>query len=444
MSEILSGNSITLVNPAQEVYAAHPSPPVWLAYLQAVLKQNGVEVKVIDEAAGQKVKNISTDWVGVTVTTPTTKKVYSLIEKLDEKIVLGGPHVSIFPQEALQHADKVVVGEGEKSVLEIFSSNKKVLSNTLIEDIDTLPFPDWSGLPIKNYRAATRKHPYLSILTSRGCPHQCVFCYKGIFGNLFRVRSPENIVDEIEMLIDKYGIREIAIIDDSFTISKIRTKKICEEIIARGLDIKWTAPNGVRVDTVDLELLKLMRKSGCYQLAFGIESGNQQVLDMIGKRINLQQIRNAVKWAKEAGIETIGFFMIALPFDTEKTMQETIDFAKELDPTYIQFTITTPYPGTKLYDLVEKEGEFLIKDWSKYGSYSGKAYYNYGALNSELVERMYKKAFKEIYSRPGYVLKRVAKNPKLIRAGLRYGMNLFRPKKEDGKENEREQESENN
>ncbi len=425
-------DSITLINLAADVYAAHASPPLWLAYLQAVLKRQGIAVKPIDQQAGQQIEGIDSEWVGLSVCTPAAAKAFALSDDLrrqGKKVVMGGPHATIFPNECLQHADKVIVGEGENSILRVFESREKILHSELIKDLDTLPFPDWSGLPLHEYKAVTRKHNYLSVMSSRGCPFSCIYCFKGVFGNTYRKRSSANVLSEIGYLIENYGVKEIGFVDDNFSLDKKRVEEICKGMIERRFKILWNCPNGVRVDSVDPQLLRLMHNAGCYQLSFGIESGNQAVLDKIGKRINLQQVRDAVRWAKEAGIETIGFFMIALPFDDMQTMQETIDFAKELDLDLIQFTITTPYPGTQLYDLVEKQGKFLIKDFSKYGSYTGKAYYEYGCLNRELVESMYKKAYKSVYLRPGYALKRIAKNPKLLASGAKYLLSVLGKKK---------------
>tara|TARA_Y100000310_G_C20648820_1_gene798230 strand:+ start:193 stop:1479 length:1287 start_codon:yes stop_codon:yes gene_type:complete len=427
------GKSITLINPAFGVYVSHPSPPLGIAYLKAILEKNGIRTEIIDETAGMEVdiKKIDSEWVGLTVFTPTAKNAYELADKLraaGKKVMLGGPHVSILPKEALKHADKVVLGEGEKSVLEIFTSKKKILQNELIKDIDSIPFPNWHGLPLEKYTSPTRKHPYLKIMTSRGCPYGCIYCFKGVFGRYYRMRSPKNVVDEVEYLQKEYGCKEIAFIDDNFSQNRQRTIDICREIIQRKLKFDWNCPNGVRVDTLDLSLLKLMKKAGCYQLSFGIESGNQEVLNKVGKGIKLEQVRDAVKWAKEAGIETIGFFMIGLPYDTEETMQQTIDFAKSLPLDLVQFTITVPYPGTQLYHLIDDEGRFLVDDWAEFGSYSGKAYYEYGAIKRELVERMYKKAYREIYFRPGYALKRIIKNPKLLFSGAKAFANIFKKK----------------
>jgi len=429
----MAKHSITLVNPAFGVYAAHPSPPLGIAYLKAVLEKNGISAELVDETAGMRISpdSVESEWVGISVFTPTAKMAYEMADAFraaGKKVVLGGPHVSIMPEEALRHADKVIVGEGEKSILEIFSSRKKIISSQLIKDIDSIPFPDWHGLPLEKYTAPTRRHAYLKVMTSRGCPWSCVYCFKGIFGRCYRMRSAKNVVDETGALQANYGTREIAFIDDNFSQNRARTVDICREILQRRIKIEWSCPNGVRVDTMDLPLLKLMKKAGCYQLSFGVESGNQEVLDKVGKGIKLEQVENAVRWAKEAGIETIGFFMIGLPFDTEQTMQQTIDFAKKLPLDLVQFTVTVPYPGTELYGMVEKKGRFLVEDWSAFGSYSGKAYYEFGSLGKDLVERMYKKAYKEVYFRPGYALKRVAKNPKLLLSGVKYFTAMFRKK----------------
>jgi len=427
----MAQHSITLVNPSFGVYVSHPSPPLGIAYLKAVLEKNGIKAKLIDETAGMSAspESIDTEWVGLSIFTPTAKQAYKMADayrKAGKKVVIGGPHASIKPEEALAHANKVIVGEAEKSVLEIFSSKKKILQCDLIKEIDSIPFPDWHGLPLEKYSSPTRKHPYLKIMTSRGCPYGCVYCFKGVFGRFYRMRSPKSVVDEVEYLQREFGTKDIAFIDDNFSQNRQRTIDICREIIQRKIKVDWNCPNGVRVDTLDLALLKLMKKAGCYQLSFGIESGNQEVLDKVGKGIKLEQVENAVKWAKEAGIGTIGFFMIGLPYDTEETMQQTIDFAKSLPLDLVQFTITVPYPGTELYTMVEKQGKFLVDDWSAFGSYSGTAYYEMGSLNKELVERMYKKAYKEVYFRPGYALKRIIKNPALLFSGLGYFSKIFR------------------
>jgi len=406
------------------VYAAHPSPPLWMAYMQAILKKNGVRVKIVDEAAGQEIGNIDTEWAAFGVTTPTSKKVYSLADQLraqGKKIILGGPHPSIFPEEAIEHADKVIVREAEEVIIDALDAKNKenILQGKITKQLDEFPFPDWNGFPLDKYKGVTRKGRYVSILTSRGCPYACIFCYHGTFGYKYNPRSPENVVGEIEQLVNKYNVKEIAIIDDIFNYNRDRAKKICELLIEKGIKVAWSCPNGVRADHTDRELLELMKKAGCYQLAFGVESGNQEMVKRIGKGLDLTKVKEAVKNCRELGIETIGFFMLGLPYDTEQTMQQTIDFALELNPTYTQFTIATPYPGTTLYKMVEKQGSFLEKDWSLYGSYTGKATYKFGNLDPALVEKMYAKAYRELY-KPSYIVKKIIHNPKLLKAGVKY------------------------
>ena len=416
--------SITLINPAHEVYAAHPSPPMWMATLQAILKEAGIKVRVIDEAAGQKIGNIDTEWVAFGVTTPTSKKIYALADKLrkdGKKVILGGPHPSIFPEEAKQHADKVIVGEADEVLVPALNPNttEGILKGQISKPLDEFPNPCWDGFPLEQYHGPTRKGKYLTILTSRGCPHACVFCYHGTFGYNFNPRSPERVVNEIEDLIKKYSIKEISIIDDLFNYDRERAKRICELIIEHGIKISWSCPNGVRADYTDLELLQLMKKAGCYQLAFGVESGNQEIVNKVGKKLDLKHVKQAVENCRKVGIETIGFFIIGLPYDTKETMQQTIDFAKKLNTTYTQFTIATPYPGTTLFKMVQSGGEFLEKDWSKFGSYMGKATYQFGNLNPKDVEEMYAKAYKELYT-PLYIVRKIWYNPKLIKAGIKY------------------------
>ena len=401
-----------------------------MAYLQGIIKAAGVRVRVVDESAGQKIGEIDTEWVAFGATTPTIKKIYALADKYraeGKKVILGGPHPTIFPEEAIQHADKVIMGEAEEEILKALdpSNNEKIMKGTISKPLDEFPDPDWSGFPLEKYSGPTRKGKYLAVLTSRGCPHACIFCYHGTFGYNFNARSPERVVDEIENLAKNLNVKEISIIDDLFNYDRARAKKICELIIERGIKIAWSCPNGIRADYADKELLTLMKKAGCYQVAFGIESGNQEIVNKVGKALDLKFVKEAVKNCNELGIESIGFFIIGLPYDTKETMQQTIDFATSLPTTYTQFTIATPYPGTTLYKMVEAKGKFLEKDWSKFGSYMGKATYTFGNLDPKLVEEMYAKAYKELYT-PKYVIKKLFHNPKLIKAGIKYAFERFK------------------
>jgi radical SAM superfamily enzyme YgiQ (UPF0313 family) len=277
-----------------------------------------------------------------------------------------------------------------------------------IEDLDSLPFPAIDLLPLDKYRSAYSKHEkFANILTSRGCPGRCIYCNKKIFGFDVKMRSAENMFEEIKMLYYIYRYKEFHIVDDLFTQDRQRVIDFCNLIIKDGLKIDWKLGNGVRVGSVDLELLKLMKKAGLYSISFGIESGNQQILNKMKKGQTLQQCRDAVAWANEAGLFVVGFFMFGNIGENEQTMRDTIEFAKSLPLDVAQFSILVPFPGTEVRAIIEKEGEILEKDYSKYDNIDGKMLFKHGEMTPEIVEQMHKQAYKEFYSRPSFILRRL-------------------------------------
>jgi anaerobic magnesium-protoporphyrin IX monomethyl ester cyclase len=264
-----------------------------------------------------------------------------------------------------------------------------------------------------------------SIMTSRGCPYNCSFCYKAVFGNRFRARTAENVAQEWVELVEKYKVKEIAIVDDSFTTDVSRVHKICDYIIKEKIKVRWSCPNGIRVDLGDLEMLKKMRKAGCYRTALGLESGSQKILDTIGKKITLAKMEEMIKNCRNAGIKTMGFYMLGNIGETRETMQETINFARRVGTDYAQFLIAIPYPGTALYDEIKKNGKIYITDWDQYGQYEGSACFEHGVLNPALLTEMSKKAEKEYYFDPKYIMKQLVNPetylflPRRIKAVLR-------------------------
>ncbi|MBI2047134.1 cobalamin B12-binding domain-containing protein [Candidatus Pacearchaeota archaeon] len=422
-------------------------PPLGIAYIAAVLKKElkeSADVKILDinalnlsiEQATGHVKDFNPDIVGLTAATPTINKCFGIAEAVkkmlpDAKIVIGGPHPTALPDESIKKdfIDFVALGEGEMTMLElareiknrkkdfkkikglVFKDKNKIIKNApreRIKDLDALPFPAFELLPLEKYASASSKYRrFITILTSRGCPGQCNYCNKLIFGNACNMRSAENIFGEIEHLMRKYRYREFHIVDDLFTNDKKRIEEFCNMVIKKRMNIKWKCGNGVRVGTVDFELLKLMKKAGCYSLSYGIESGSQKILNNIRKGQSLQQCINAVKWTKQAGIECVGFFMLGNLGEDEKTMQETIDFAKSLELDIAQFSILIPFPGTPIRQVIENEGKIFENNWDKYDNLEGKAIFEHGMLKREMMERMYKKAYKEFYMRQKYMLKRI-------------------------------------
>jgi radical SAM superfamily enzyme YgiQ (UPF0313 family) len=423
-------------------------PPLGLAYVAAVLEKDGNQVKIIDGAAlstkqdynfnnlETEVKTFNPDIVGVTATSPQisfTVKLLDFIKKIspNSTTFLGGPHITAMPKitNDIKSLDYGIYGEGEQTFLEvtrkikknqklegtkgvIFKGNPyvKFIIRPYIEDLDTLPFPARHLLPMKLYKpspANYRRLPATTMMTSRGCPFQCIFCHKPIFGQNFRPHSSKRVVDEMEHLTKKYGIKDIQIFDDTFTMDNKRAEEICKGMIERKLDIGWNCMT--RVNTVTPDLLKLMHKAGCYEIGCGIESGSERIIKMIKKGTNKDMIRKAVKWAKQAKVEIRAFYMIGFPTETKEDIEETIKFAKELDTHIAQFLIVTPYPDTELWDLAGKHG-IIHNDWSNFTMYSPThAPFVPNSLTKQELEKLYFRAYKEYHLRPLYILKQLLK-----------------------------------
>jgi radical SAM superfamily enzyme YgiQ (UPF0313 family) len=373
------------------------SPPISLAYLASILR-DGHDVKVLDanvlgyslDDVRRELKEFYPDVVGITSVTPSIYQADQVAKiakdvREDCKVVVGGPHATFLPDQTLKKCnfiDIIVRGEGEETIRELaealdrgewetvkgitFRKGDKIVSNeprSFIKDIDEIPFPSWDLLPMDKYQF--RGQRYASMLTSRGCPFNCSFCASSrLFGGFWRGRSPENVVEEIRIFHEKFGIENIEFVDDTFTLDQKRAERICDEVVREGLDISWGASS--RVDTLSRRLVGKMRKAGCRILFLGIESGCQKILDTVDKRITIEQARRAVKIVKEAGIQVLGSFIIGFLQDTIETINETIRFAKTLNLDYAEFSILTPYPGTPIYEHAKKNNLLITEDWSKY------------------------------------------------------------------------------
>lgn len=417
------------------------NPVLSLAMVAAPLIEDGHDVRIADldleadpyPSLVQTLKEFRPDYVGVTGTTPMAAEMGRIAAMAKEHCpnavtVAGGVHVTTFPKEMLESSpfDLVVIGEGDFTLRDVLRSARPddvpgigfrrggevVLTppRPLLDDLDELPMPAWQLYDITRYKTSKlveRESPTGLLETSRGCVFTCTYCNKNIFGRKFRTKSPERVVDEIERML-KLGFREIHIEDDGFSTNLKKAKAVCDEITRRGLKFPWTLINGIRVNRTDEELVRKLKAAGCYQVAFGIESGNQKILDRCQKGITLDQVRKAIAMTKKAGIETFGFFMLGLPDETEETMQDTIDFAVELDLHIAKFAITIPLPGTPLFEEYDREGLILTKDWSKYLFHeTANAVYRHPNLSSETIVRYYKKAYRQFYFRPQYIARRV-------------------------------------
>ncbi len=289
-----------------------------------------------------------------------------------------------------------------------------------------MPYPAWHLFDIKQYknsRLSSRRNPVGHIETSRGCLAQCNFCSKVIFGSKPRVKSPKRVVDEMAYMLDS-GFKEIHVADDSFTQDIQRAKEVCREILRRGLRFPWALISGIRVNMVDLEFLSLAKNAGCWQVGFGLETGDQDVLNRINKKITLKEAENAIHLAKKAGLDTFGFFIFALAGETEVSMERTIAFAKRLPLDTAKFDICIPYPGTRYYSELKEQGRIKSYDWSKYVCHQTESpLFDHPNIPWDKIELCYKRAFREFYLRPSYFFRRFWRS--LRRHDILYDIKYF-------------------
>ncbi len=439
---------ITLVNPPYppSVHSHPPFIPLGIAYLAAVVEKKGHEVTVIDcqaekltyETFRDRISRISADVIGVTATTLLYKSAMRLITIAKQVqpqalTILGGSHGTFWDENALKEypsLDLVVRREGEQTLIELIEtlqakgSLSKVLGVTLrdsagnivrtpdrpfIKDLDELPFPAHHLLPLSSLKRMGKI--LFPLISSRGCVYWCDFCSTvRMFGRAYRMRSPKNVVDEMQLVHEKYGVDQVTFYDDAFTVDRERVIKICEELRARKLKLMWDC--GTRVDMVDRELLKVMRDAGCFAVWLGVESGSEAILDAMNKRIKLNQTRLAYKTAHDVGLMTIANVVLGFPGETEQTAWETIRFVKELNPDDVGFYVATPYPGTPMYDQVIKNGWLRVTDFDKYDT-AGPTFETPWLSMEKLAQIRYK-AYQQFYLRPSYILK-------MIRRGGTYG-----------------------
>lgn len=291
----------------------------------------------------------------------------------------------------------------------IFRNGSKIVNNrprALIEDIDLIPRPAYHLLPhLSNYRTRSRAYPVGYVFTSRGCPAACTFCYRN-FGTKWRARSPANIIEEIAFLREEYGIRQLDILDDNFSFDVDRAHRILEMIIAKRWDIKINLQIGVRIHSLNRDLLNIMKRAGVFKFGFGIESGDEAMLKRIKKGLDLDCAIEIVRMARSLGMVTHGYFIIGFPGDSPETMQRTIDFAKRLDPHYASFSICTPLPGTEMYNDIARHGVFLedVSEGIDEGLFALKVFFQYDDTKPEQVVQYCERAWKEFYSRPRKII----------------------------------------
>lgn len=376
-----------------------PNLPIGLAYLAAVIEQNGHELKVFDSLAlrldhaglGREFSLYQPDMVGITAVTPTAHSALFTAKIAKENVpnttvVLGGPHATFLDKQILTEepaVDVIVRGEGELTIVELllklsehaslddiegitFRKNGEIIrtpDRPYIEKLDELPLPAYHYLALKNYQFFGKT--IIPILTSRGCPFQCSYCVSSrMAGKDFRARNPIKVVDELEWLKKEHNPGAFSFYDDAFTYDRERAVQICEEMIKRKINIPWDCQT--RVDRISKEILVKMRAAGCQLVSFGAESGCQKILDSVNKKTTIELNEKAIKMAKEAGISAAMSIIIGYPGETKETLQQTYDFIRRTKPDYVYLCLATPYPGTAFSDYLEELGWKASQLWDKY------------------------------------------------------------------------------
>lgn len=427
-------------------------PPLGLALLAAIAREAGACVHIVDaEAEGltpdgavRRALELDPDVVGLTAVTMTVHAAAAVATRLKHAapavpIVLGGVHVSALPEDTLTRFpafDVAAIGEGDRTLPELLTAFehgtplahvndivyraedgalRRTAERETLLDLDSLPFPAWDLLPgfPDRYRPAAnafRRLPASSLVTSRGCPGRCTFCDRTVSGRRIRTFSAEYLMEMVLTLRDVYGVRELIFHDDNFTASRERLMTFCEMMRDSAPGIAWSAT--ARIDMVTPESLAAMKQAGCWQLAYGIESGDQAILDSLCKGITLDRIRQVLKWTKDAGIEARGYFMAGVPDETQDTLARTIDFLLELPLDDFHMTIYTPYRGTPLGDSV-LDTSTVEEDWRKFGDWE--VVYVPPAVSAQQLESAQREAFRRFYARPRIIvrqLKRILRYPR--------------------------------
>lgn len=411
-------------------------PPVGLAGMASFLESKGHSATIIDSCLepfsdDDILNRISkaTKYIGLNIDSFKFNNVQNLCSKLkqfrdDFFIILGGPLAHVSPELLLREfkCDCVVQGEGEFALWEIIKNVESGQTNFFnapgawwrdkdgelhstppqrITDLDSLPFPAYHLLPpLKKYRSFSRQTPVAPIITSRGCAFSCSFCSRGAFRRQVVFRSAESVLEEVDFLVNKYGVRQLDILDDNFALDKRRMEKIFDGLIEKNYKLSINFNAGIRSEGLTEEMFLKMKKAGVIKLSFGIESADERVLELCNKSLNLSTMKKAISTAKKVGIIVGGFFIIGLPGEDELAFKKTLQFAKDVDLDIANFCIAIPFPGTGLYNQISVGGKFLYdtnKDLS-HGFYGNKVFCLYGDQNEEDILQRYRVAYSAFYS----------------------------------------------
>lgn len=418
--------------------------PLGLAYMAAYLEKGGHKVDILDYQIGDydisaEIKRLKPDILGISICSPAVPHAFNIAKaarlvspKLT--IVAGGAHISAYGERILKDCsaiDILVIGEGELTILEltnkiekgdvikdikgiVYRSEDEFISTgnrPLINDLSQLPMMPLHLFDLNKYYplpGTFKRLPSLAMSTSRGCPFKCTFCNsKGIWGNSVRMRPAKAVVDEIEYVVNTYNVKEIYFVDELFTMKRSNVVTFCEELIKREIKIGWKCCS--RVDTVDRELLQLMKRSGCFLISFGVESGDDKILGVMKKGISADKVRETFKIGKEVGIQRMAFFILNSYGETRETIQKTISLSKEIKPDFVNFELFKPFPGIEMRKLIEDDSACKINwkiwdDWDEF-TVGNRIFYTQNDVDELYLKQVYEKAIKGFYFNPFFILK---------------------------------------
>lgn len=412
-------------------------PPLGILYIASVLERNGISVKIVDSIASdysleqtvEIIKETNPKVLGITATTPQIRGAVQIAEKIKKKceniiIGIGGAHVSADKNfiKRFKCFDFSVEGEGEITFSELV---KKVLKREQIkgsfqgqrvENLDEIPFPARHLVNKKEYFIEPYGSSISTIHTTRGCPFNCVFCSKPVTCQTTRFRSPKNVVDEIEKCIKEDKVKMILFTDDTFTLNPKRTEEICQEILKKKIKLDWYCET--RANLVDRKLLELMHKSGCREISFGVEVGNEKLrLEVVRKKVTDEDLIKAFDLCREIGIKTPAFCMLGFPGETRENIYETYKLCLRLKPTILGFHLITPMPGADIYHQAIREKKIAPDIWDQYakGLIKDQPAYVPDKTSLKELKKIQKDIYHKYYFRPGYLFSRLLSDIQSIR-----------------------------
>lgn len=429
---------VLLINPLMHPKSPPPAFPLGLAYVAGTLLREGHQVDVWDidamkwtqEEVLQRLGAAEFEVAGITGMLGQYRYVKWLVEQIkgrfaEKTVVLGGPLATLIPELMLKETrtDVVVNGEGEDTARDVlsvlqeggdlrlvrgitFRSGEEIVDTGARrpEDIDSQAMPAWHLFPMDVYLQhgsfgfdETTMVKSMDMITSRGCPYHCIYCFHGIFGHQYRLRSVDSMIEEMKLLNRAYGTRAFVFRDDTFVVNRQRVLDFCQRLIDEDLGFLW-ACNG-RVNLIDSEMLSQMRRSGCILIGYGIESGSQMIMDKMNRKTTVEQAKKALKLTWQAGITPRTFFMMGMPWESEETIDETVDFCKEVG-VIPHISFITPIPGTPLYEETRKAGKVpdersLVEGWENWAHHAN---INLTSFTKERLEAMKSQAEADIRS----------------------------------------------